>query len=197
MRREELEELQYITPIVNVPSILTQGILSHKRVKSMPHQSVAKPEVQALRAKVHIPGGRPLHEYANLYVCARNPMLYKRQADHQSLCVLRIATSVLDLPDVVITDQNAASDYRRFAAAPGGLAIVDKEKTFAEHWTHPDDPIAYWRHSSMKCAEVLVPDVVDPDFIMGAYVSCKSSHDRMAADTPGLPAEINRHFFFC
>ncbi len=196
MNREDLDELHYITPITNVPSILLHGILSHRRAKNVEHQSVAKPEVQALRAKVRIPGGRLLHEYANLYVCARNPMLYKRQADHQNLCILRIATSVLDLPDVVITDQNAASDYRRFAAAPGGLAIIDEDKTFSEYWTHPGDPIAYWRHASMKCAEVLVPDSVNADFILGAYVSCEASRDQMASDAPGLPAEINRRLFF-
>ena len=162
----------------------------------MEHESISKPEVQALRAKVRIPGGRPLHEYANLYVCARNPMMYKRKAGHKDLCVLRIATSVLDLPDVVITDQNAASDYRRFAAAPGGLAIVDRDKTFAEYWTHPDDRIAYWRHASMKCAEVLVPDSVHPDFITGSYVSCDASRDQFSVDVPGIPVEVNGLLFF-
>ena len=71
-----------------------------------------------------------------------------------------------------------------------------KIKTFSEYWTHPGDPIAYWRHASMKCAEVLVPDSVSTDFIMGAYVSCEASRDQIASDAPGLPAEINRRLFF-
>ena len=71
MRREELEELHYITPIANVPSILTHGILSHRRAKRISLQSIAKAEVQEKRATVKVPGGRRLHEYANLYICAR------------------------------------------------------------------------------------------------------------------------------
>ncbi len=60
MRREELEELHYITPIANVPSILTHGILSHVRVRKLPHQSVAMPEIQDRRRKVRVPNARPL-----------------------------------------------------------------------------------------------------------------------------------------
>jgi len=77
MRREELEELHYISPIVNVSSILTHGILSHRRASKLPHQSVAMPEIQDRRRKVQVPKARPLHEYVNLYICARNPMMYK------------------------------------------------------------------------------------------------------------------------
>ena len=55
-----------------------------------------------------------LHEYANLYLCARNPMLYKRRESHGTLCVLRVSTDVLDLPGVVLTGGNAASDYTAF-----------------------------------------------------------------------------------
>src|SRR5712691_2607983 len=51
--------------------------------------------------------------YVNLYLCARNPILYKRQSRHAELCVLRIDPRVLDLPGVVVTDGNAASAYVR------------------------------------------------------------------------------------
>lgn len=50
-----------------------------------------------------VPGGRPLHEYVNLYFCARNPMLFRIKDLHLELCVLQIDTNVLDLPGVVIT----------------------------------------------------------------------------------------------
>ena len=77
MNREDLSELHYISPIANLVSIMQRGILSNRRAAKLQHQSVAKQEVQDLRAKVRVPGGRALHEYANLYICARNPMLYK------------------------------------------------------------------------------------------------------------------------
>ena len=53
------------------------------------------------------------------------------------LCVLRVQADVVDLPQVVIADQNAASDYVRFANASVGLALIDHDTVFAEYWTHP------------------------------------------------------------
>lgn len=196
MNRDDLNELHYITPIVNIGSILEHGILSNRRVAKLQHQSVAKQEVQNLRAMVRLPGGHALHEYANLYVCARNPMLYKRQGVHRSLCVLKISTSVLDRPGVIITDQNAASGYRRFSPAPGGLSIVNQERVFAEYWTHPENPIDEWRHKSEKCAEVLVPDSVDPSYIFGAYVSNAGTSASLTQQAPGLQVIVNTHLFF-
>src|SRR5947209_11485001 len=102
MRREELDELHYITPIENVRSILQLGILSNRESRRLRPRSIAKKEVQDLRAKVRIPGGRALHEYANLYICARNPMMYVRAEMHEATCVLRVSTDVLDLPKVII-----------------------------------------------------------------------------------------------
>ena len=138
MNRNELEELHYITAIRNVPSIMSEGILSHKRAKKINHNSVAMEEIQDRREKKVVPGGRSLHEYVNLYFHARNPMLYVRQSQHIDLCILCVSTQILDLPGVVIADRNASSDYARFAPAPKGLSIVDKESTFAEYWTHQD-----------------------------------------------------------
>lgn len=195
MRREELTELHYIAHMDNVQSILRIGILSNKRVSKVGHTSVAVQEVQDRRAKVVVPGGRKLHEYVNLYVCARNPMLYMRQAQHLDLCVLQVSTHVLDLPGVVVTGANASSAYIRFAAAPAGLNVVDREATFAEYWTDPD-PIVQWRKKSAKCAEVLVPDKVDPRFIMGVYVSCQEAKDRLNGLGTGIDVVINGHMFF-
>lgn len=195
MRRDELDELHYIAPLSNVSSICRLGILSHQSAEKIAHNSVAMQEIQDRRAKVVVPGGRRLHEYVNLYVCARNPMLYKRQAQHAELCVLRISPEVLNLPGVVVTDANASSPYVRFAIAPGGLNIVNRERTFAEYWTDPD-PVQYYRRKSAKCAEVLVPGRLDPQFLMGAYVSCEESFARLNELAVALSVAIDRHLFF-
>lgn len=195
MRRDQLAELHFITPISNLPSICQRGILSHREAEKIPHDSVALETIQDLRKNVAVPGGRPLHDYANLYICARNPMLFRRQSQHLTLCVLRVSTDVLDLEGVIITDVNAASPYRRFAPAPRGLSIVDYELTFAEWWTD-SDPIQYYRRKSAKCAEVLVPDSIPSHFLMGAYVSCDAALARFNTFNVIFAAEINRHLFF-
>jgi hypothetical protein len=195
MKRHELRELHYITPICNIRSILQNGILSHARAARLPHQSVAMPVIQARRKNVCVPGGRRLHEYANLYICARNPMLYRLRHQHTSICVLAVSTAVLDLPQVVVSDSNASSDYARFAPAPDGLTIVDRDLVFADDWRHPEQ-IEYWRRKAAKCAEVLVPDRVEPRFISEAYVSCELAQQTVAALGVNLRVTVNRHLFF-
>ncbi len=195
MERHELTELHYITPIANVPSIIQLGILSHSRARRVSHHSIAMNEIQDRRARVKVPGGTKLHEYVNLYICARNPMMYKRQAQYQEICVIRVKPSVIDLPDVVITDGNASGDYVRFAAAPKGLSIVNREWTFADDWRDPDQ-IQYFRKKAAKCAEVLVPDKVEPEYITGAYVACQEAMATFQAQNTGISVEINSHLFF-
>lgn len=196
MNRGELTELHYIALIANVDSILRRGILSHRRAQRFAPQSIAKAEVQDRRARVTVPGGRPLHEYVNLYVCARDPMLFVRKDRHRTICVLRIATTVLDMPGVIITDQNAASDHARFEPAPNGLDVVDRGLTFAEYWTHREEPIAEWRHKSKKCAEVLVLNVVPAPLVVGAYVSGPAGLAALRALQPPWEPVVDPHLFF-
>ncbi len=196
MLRTELAELQFITHIDNLASILEHGILSHNQMAAHQHVSVAMQAVQDRRAQKVVPGGRRLHDYANLYICARNPMMFVRRSQHESLCVISISPTVLDIPGTVITDQNAASNYVRFAAAPDGLAYVDRELTFSRNWTHPGDQIAEWRHKAAKCAEVLVPDSVQPDRVLRVYVSGEVGRQRAMAAQAGKPVQINADLFF-
>ncbi len=196
MTRDELSELGYIVPIATVPSILRRGILSHRRAENVSHESIALEGVQDRRAMVIVPNGRPLHEYANLYICPRNPMLLKRRDIHAQICVLRVSSDVLDIPNVVVTDSNAASKYVRFSPAPGGLAIVDRERTFAPWWNHPEDQIDQWRHSAQKCAEVLVPDAVPTRYINGVYASCDESNQALLDAGFNLPVTMNGDLFF-
>ncbi len=202
MRREELTELHFITPHTNLPTLLQYGIQSHRRAEVgrrkgiLQPASVAMQEVQEIRNGVHVPGGRELHEYANLYLCARNPMMFVRKERHLELCVLRVSTDVLDIEGAIITDMNAAKRICRFAPAPDGLVNVDREMVFAQDWRHPGDLIAYDRHKAIKCAEVLIPDKVPPVYIMGAYVSCKEIAAVVNRIAPQLSVSINGHLFF-
>lgn len=178
MHRDDLEELHYITPINNIPSILRYGILSNRRADRLEHETVALQEVQERRENKRLPTDRWLHDYVNLYICARNPMMYRRRNLHRDLCVFCISPEVLDIRGAVVTDQNASSNYAAFYPSPEGLRRVNEKLVFSEFWTHPDQ-IEEWRHKSIKCAEVLIPDRVDPGYIMGAYGSCEQSANRL------------------
>ncbi|MBA2598751.1 MAG: DUF4433 domain-containing protein [Chloroflexia bacterium] len=179
--------------MANLPSIVRFGILSHERARALPHVSVASAEVQAIRSSRTVPNGLPLHHYANLYIDARNAMMYARKDGHLDLCAVRVSADVLDLPDVVIADRNAAAEMARFGASPQGLALIDRELVCAEWWN------STWEAKQIRCAEVLVPGLVHPQFLIGAYVSCQAAWSRFGEldlTEPRLQVTMNEHLFY-
>ena len=188
-------ELHCIMPITNVQSVMQYGILSNQRVAKLDHHSVAMSEIQERRDEVQVPGGLRLHQYANLYFHARNPMMYKRKDQASILCVLRVSCGVLKMDNVVLADQNASSDYVRFLS-PDQLRFINFDLVYAADWTHPNDQIAYFRHKAAKCAEVLVPDHVPPELIEGAYVVNQKAAQALLAVGFDHPIELNPNLFF-
>lgn len=199
MNRADVLELHYIAPVSNLKSMLELGLLCHEQASKLPHRSVAMAEIQERRSAKVVPNGLPLHLYVNLYFHARNPMLSKLRGHHADLCILRIDPAVLDHPNVVITSQNASSNYVRFYSSPDGLAYLDKDLVYAESWVH-EDQIEEWRHKSIKCAEVLVPNKLDSVYIKGAYVSNQITKEQAQAsletDKIDLELTIQKELFF-
>ena len=192
-----ITEFQCIMPLENIPSVLKLGILSNERSAKIEHHSVAMEDVQEKRELKHVPGGLKLHQYANLYFHARNPMLYKRKGEINNLCVLRISTEILQLPGVVFADCNASSPYVRFLA-PSQWALLDYEAIYAMDWNrqHANDPYAYRIHKARKCAEVLVPHVVETKFFIGAYVVDEAAKSKLQALGFDLAVTIDSEMFF-
>lgn len=180
-------------PMENVHSVLAHGILSHDRAAALEHRSVAMEEMQDRRRPKSVPGGLRLHQYANLYFHARNPMLFKRRAE--AVCVLRISTMALQVAGAVITDQNAASDYVRFFH-PSQWQMLNFDDIYAREWTHSEDDIRGYQHKSRKCAEVLVPHCIEPRLLIGAYVPDMPARDRVLSAGFQLEVNINPDFFF-
>lgn len=189
-------ELHGIMPIANIASVMAHGILSHAEAARVEHADVSMAEVQERRARISIPDGLRLHQYANLYFCARNPMMYLRKDDRSRLCVLQVDRNVLYLPGVVLSTGNAASDYSRFLPSPEGLHAIAWDDVFADYWTD-ENPHVQMRKKTAKCAEVLVPHSVEARFITGAYVSDTNGSAALSATGFSLPITINAHMFFC
>jgi hypothetical protein len=151
--------------------------------------------VQDRRDHKQVPGGLRLHQYANLYFHARNPMLFKRKDDAAKLCVLRVSVDVLQEQGTVVTDCNAASDYVRFLA-PSQWMLLNFDDIYALDWRHPGDLTRYYQHKSRKCAEVLVPHLVQASFVTGAYVVDASARARLATLGFPLPILVDPLLFF-
>lgn len=198
MDRTRLTELHYIAHVANVPSICARGILSHSRAAELEHTSVASPSVQSLREGKEVPGGLKLHEYANVYMTARNPMLnllavWNGKLDE--LCVFRVSESVLDIPDAVVSDMNAAAGWARFYPSPDGLAHVDGDRVFARFWTD-GDALEKERCKKIKCAEVLIPHEIPADYLEGILVGSSIAKDAVGAHAPSLQVDESRDLFF-
>jgi ssDNA thymidine ADP-ribosyltransferase, DarT len=193
MEFSDIHELHYITHIENLTSIKERGILSHSLAQQINHTKIDMQEVQDRREIKRVPGGQKLHEYANLYFNARNPMLYKRKNMYLDICVLRVKVDVLDLPGVVVVTGNAASDYIAFFPARRGIEKIQKEFVFARSWKD-DDAIKGFQKKAAICAEVLVPDFIPKELIIGAYISCDAVVKKIGDQA--LQLNINPDLFF-
>lgn len=192
-------KLQYITPIANTPSIMQYGILSHHGASQLAHIDISLGDVQRKRSKKEVVVGRTqLHQYANLYFDARNPMMYRRRSERSSLCVLSVSYDVLDIASTVVADRNAASDYARFFSPMAALDALDFASVFARDWTDPCAPVFYEKRSK-KCAEVLVLDCVPPNLIVDACVLCEASAEQLSGKIgagSGFCVKIDPDLFF-
>ncbi len=176
-------------------------MLSHDRASDIEHESIALSQVQSRRSAVSIPCAdgprRGLHSYVNLYFCARNPMMYLRKDEASDICVVGVDSAVMQVAGVVIADMNAARTLVRFGAYPEGLAMLDTELVYARYWTHEDE-IEYDRRKAIKCAEVLVPEVVPASYITRVIVVDDRTMVRVkqesGEDGPGV--EVSPDVFF-
>lgn len=167
-----------IMPIENIPSVLQHGIVCFDQIQHFSHSSIAMNDVQARRSRVEIPNGHSLHQYANLYFSFHNPMLYKRQGLADELCILALPSIVMDLEGCVVSDRNAATSLARFYSPMDGLEKLDFSKIHARFWTDSDQ-IIQREKKAIKCAEVLVPHSISPDYIAGAYVVSEEAAERL------------------
>lgn len=187
-------EFQCIMPLENIPSVLKHGILSNERAAKILHKSVAMQPVQDRRDEKQVIGRLKLHQYANLYFHARNPMMYSRKEQAANLCVLRVSTAVLKLDGVVIADRNAAGGWARFLD-PAQWSLLDFDRIYALDW-RDSDKFEYFDRKTKKCAEVLVPYMVEPRFLTGAWVVDKATAKRLAELGFGLRIDIDPVLFF-
>jgi hypothetical protein len=197
LHRGQVGELFYITHVANVEGIIRHGVLSHNRAVKWAPARVDLEVVQEIRARKRI-GPRMLHDHANVYFCGRNPMMYYvvHHNPLDSICLLRVSPNVLDLPSVVIADGNAARWETRFDDVPTGLAALDYGRIHARYWTHPGDPVAEYEHKRVKQAEVLIPDAIDPGYLLGAYAPTTAAATAIRATAPGFDITTTTYTFF-
>ncbi len=122
-------------------------------------------------------------------------MLSKIREQNLEICVLKISPDVLNLTGVVLSDRNACSSYVRFYDSPDDLENLDFDRIFRKDW-RDDNIFVEWENKSIKCAEVLVPDVVLPRYIQGAYVYNREVETKLIDIGFNLSIEVKPTIFF-
>lgn len=189
---DDIVEFHNIMPIKNIPSILNNGILSYNKMKQLYHNSIAMPTIQDKRENITIPNGHKLHDYANMYFHARNPMMYKKK--NEDICVLRINKDILKYENVIFSDRNASSNYARFLGI-NQVNTLDYEKIYSLDW-NDEDMFQYFEKKSKKCAEILIINKIELKYIIGAYVKNEKDRQKMLHYGFCKPITINKEIFF-
>lgn len=118
-------------------------------------------------------------------------MMSAIRAHNDSLAILRVDASVIDLRDVIVSDRNAASDDVIFRPAEPGINALVEEEVYAEWWNHSRDA------RQKRCAEVLVPNRVPPEYIIGAYVRNMDCAVTLTGICPhGFTIDVEPHRYF-
>ena len=103
-------------------------------------------------------------------------MLYRlcNSGQRDDLCLLTIRLSVLDLANVVVTDQNAVRSLCAFYSPAEGLHHLQFPLILAEFWKDKDEVIMD-RNKGLQCAEVLIPERVPYSYISGAITASEQT----------------------
>lgn len=189
-----------ITHLSNLPSIIQNGLLSYNIAQSYEHQSIALENVQARRHLKRVTNGLLLHDYASLYFDARNPMLFylknhPEKVDIEELCVLIVDSDVVEFDGTVITDGNAASGITKFLPPAEGIETINFQDVFAKYW-NDDDPFVKEEKARKRCAEVLVPNNIPYDYILGAIVPSLQTKQKMLEMGFDKRIKVSEEMFF-
>lgn len=180
----------YITHYQNVASILQMGLFSKFLIQKHQIQTIdiANKEVQGRRIRVEPIYNRSIHDYVPLYINPKNAMLSAIRHLTNDLVILKIKPAVLERNEHVFSDGNAASSNTLFSKSPD-VVKPSIEVLLSDCWSNLEDG------KRRRCAEVLVYNSVDPQYISGAVCSNQKIFSCLVGVCPGS-VEIDMTFFY-
>ena len=187
------KQLYYIAHKDNLKSILKNGILSHTRAtawvkKLFSKNTVIYDEGIVNRRKSREFKGRSLWNYANVYFQVRNPMLYRviKTFGLENIVVLEINSNIINSPGSGIADGNASSQITKFFKnIDEGLKVLDSALLKKGYWTDVDDG------KRRIMAEVLIPDQIPPQNIIGIYTYSHQASEKMKQNLSHILGNIS------
>ena len=120
-------------------------------------------------------------------------LLLNRGVDE--LCVLCIDKKVLDLPETVVTDRNAAAELAVFISPDKAISQLDFQMIFAKYW-NDEDVSRKVDKKQVKCAEVLVLDKVPVEYIISIKIGSRKAKEKVEELNFGVPVVLDEELFF-
>jgi hypothetical protein len=156
-----LDGLFHMTHIVNISSIFEYNLLSHNLAHSgkFIQNDISMHAVNNRRNKLEPINNKNLHDYVPLYFSIKNPMMYVRKGMSSNIIILKINNSILNLKNAIFSDGNAASQSTAFYNNLNQLNNLSWDCLNNSYWND------YTDGKRKKCAEVLVPDLIEPKMI--------------------------------
>jgi hypothetical protein len=192
-----IETLYHITMMVNIPSILINGLLSHNKVKEQKVWvfSRSNQEIQGIRAQKPI---RDLtaNDYVPLFFSKKTPMLCAIETAENSISVpmvyISIKPEIIGEKGVYFSDGNIASKSTKEYCQLEELAKLDWGNI--RGW-NPDN-IGFDEAKRIKSAEVLVPHMISPKWFKKLIVPDEETKAKLSNLPYNLPIEVNSEFYF-
>ncbi len=190
--------LYNLCPLKNLVTVLSCGLLSHRLAAELNHQDLSDRDVQFRRECKNLHNGKPLHEYANLFFDYRNPMFYRlcREGKREDIAIVAFDSAVLDMPECIVSDRNAASDYASFYDPIAGLESLRFDLVYAQYWADSGDPVQDAFRRSIKNAEVLVPEAIPSSYIRFVFVYNERAKARILAFDKAVEIAVRPEMYF-
>jgi hypothetical protein len=108
---------------------------------------------------------------------------------------VRVSTAVLDLPGVYYSSRNAAVGGATFHEINGlEFPPLEFDQVYSRWWY--SDGVTDENIKEIMQAEVLVPDVVEPNHIEMIYARSKRQASRISDVCPGIEVRVDSNLFF-
>lgn len=183
--------------LVNIPSILNNGLLSHNKVKEQKAWvfSCSNQEIQGIRAHKPI-GDLAANDYVPLFFSKKTPMLCAIETSENSFGVpmiyICVKPEIIGEKGVYFSDGNIASKLTQNYCKLEELGKLD----WGNIWGWNPDKIGFDEAKRIKSAEVLVPHMISPKWFRKLIVPDEESKAKLSDLLYNLPIEVNSEFYF-
>lgn len=177
------DQFYYMCHIDNLGGILKGGIFSHNRIiqTGTTPITISNPEIIGMRGiKEDTINHKSLWDYANVYFRVKNAMHYRimNRIGSDKIVILVVKKSILNLPDTIITDGNAASLETNFYQKDKiKLVLKQINPIFKYEWW---GKVGSTKRQMM--AECLVPDYIPPNYISKVIVLDRELKSKIESD---------------